>query len=366
MPDATATAIQRRNVTEANQNARVLALADELLADPTIDVVETAAAVTSDRDPARAVFAEALRCATSRHRLLTSGRRVHLSVVFATDDACVCPAVHAHGEDVIREKVRQLDWLCRGLDATWDLTAIDDGWPLRPSSTQAMLEVIRSEGLENVRVVRLADAIDARHDISPAFAHLDGPVDSQVGGSVLWGMWDAANRRPPPRTEHVVVHTTGDLSTNLAQAGVVASLVLDGSGAVVGPRYGASGAATVLGFHAVSARMLQVVLPRMRAFDQCFELELLLQVARVAGTEAIACAPIVWTEGAVHVSTGPRRPRGLGMVRELAELYDTYLLVHDVGNTSGEELTDVCRRLGLGGYADLLVELRPVAAGVAR
>lgn len=56
-------------------------------------------------------------------------------------------AAHPHGEDFVRAKVRQLDWLTGGLPGvTWSIIACDDGCTDRPSSADLMTDIAAAEG----------------------------------------------------------------------------------------------------------------------------------------------------------------------------------------------------------------------------
>jgi hypothetical protein len=74
-------------------------------------------------------------------------------------------AEHPHGEDFVRAKVAQLDWLTAGLPGvTWSIVACDDGCPDEPSSADLMAassppRATRRTGTGAVRVIRLADVI---------------------------------------------------------------------------------------------------------------------------------------------------------------------------------------------------------------
>jgi len=78
-----------------------------------------------------AVAAEAIAAARSRRRLGELTGPVHLSVVWAMygETGRMAPrAAHPHGEDFVRAKVRQLDWLTGGLPGvTWSIIGCDDG-----------------------------------------------------------------------------------------------------------------------------------------------------------------------------------------------------------------------------------------------
>jgi hypothetical protein len=98
-------------------------------------------------------------------------------------------AARPHGEDFVRAKVRQLDWLTGGLPGvTWSIIACDDGCPDRPSSADLMTGIAAAGGYprtghRSVTVLRLAEVI---------------------GG--------APSRRPPPLTPRYPHHWHGHAS----------------------------------------------------------------------------------------------------------------------------------------------------------
>ena len=111
-------------------------------------------------------------------------------------------SVHPHGEDFVRVKVRQLDWLTGGLPGvTWSVIACDDGCPDRPSSAELMTEIAAAEdypreGHRSVRVLRLADVIESEISISPAFDRLTSTDQSRKGGSILAALAAAVSAGP--------------------------------------------------------------------------------------------------------------------------------------------------------------------------
>src|ERR1700743_353800 len=147
-----------RDLTDSGQNQAVLDAAAALIEDET--ALEK---VTTQHGPA--VAAEALAVARSRQRLSELTGPVHLTVVWAMygEAARMVPrAVHPHGEDFVRAKVSQLDWLTAGLPGkTWSIIACDDGCPDQPSSADLMTEIVAAEGYpagghRSVTVLRLA------------------------------------------------------------------------------------------------------------------------------------------------------------------------------------------------------------------
>ncbi len=123
-----------RDLTDSDQNQAVLDVASAL-----VEGRAAAERVAASHGPA--VAAEAIAAARSRRRLSELIGPVHLTVVWAMygeTGRMVPRAVHPHGEDFVRSKVRQLDWLTGGLpDVTWSIIACDDGCPDRPSQCRS-------------------------------------------------------------------------------------------------------------------------------------------------------------------------------------------------------------------------------------
>jgi len=236
-----------RDLTDPEQNRRVLDLASCLVEDPSASR-STSAGVDVGEDPA--VLAEARAAARSRRRLTEvagpDGRRrpVHLSVVWAMygeTGRMVPKAVHPHGEDFVRAKVDQLDWLSADLPGvTWSILACDDGCPDEPSSAEVMAGIIAAEdypatGHRSVRVIRLADVLAegaaGRGVPAPALGRLTSTDDSRKGGSILSGLHAVLASAPVPGWDqaagrHLVCSTDADLSANLAQLGSLTAQLL--------------------------------------------------------------------------------------------------------------------------------------------
>jgi hypothetical protein len=115
-----------RDLTDSDQNQAVLDVASAL-------AEGQAAAERAAGRYGPAVAAEAAAAARSRRRLGELTGPVHLTVVWAMygeTGRMVPHAAHPHGEDFVRAKVRQLDWLTGGLPGvTWSIIACDDGCP---------------------------------------------------------------------------------------------------------------------------------------------------------------------------------------------------------------------------------------------
>ena len=398
-----------RDLTDSDQNQAVLDVASALAQGR-----EAAERAADSQDPA--VAAEARAAARSRRRLGELSGPAHLTVVWAMygeTGRMVPRAEHPHGEDFVRTKVRQLDWLTGGLPGvTWSIIACDDGCQDRPSSADLMADIAADEGYpaeghRSVTVLRLAEVIASDVSISPAFDRLVSTDQSRKGGSILAGL-AAAIRTGPARANgagrHVVCYTDADLSANLAQLGSLAAPVAAGDSVAgaLGQRYGIEGAVLVradgpvtephstgdkpdkiiilfrhfvrallipslahvldtqAGFKAFDSGALGPVIGQMESFNETFDVELLIHLAQRYGPRALAVEPIVFTEdfAATNFPSVDPGPRHLAMVRQVIELYDR--LVAPVTPVSGEaaDLLTLLRTMDLDDYVTLIKRLQ--------
>jgi hypothetical protein len=366
-----------------------------------------------------AVQAEAIAAARSRRRLGELIGPIHLTVVWAMygeTGRMVPRAEHPHGEDFVRTKVRQLDWLTGGLPGvTWSIIACDDGCPDRPSSADLMTDIAAAEGYpskghRSVTVLRLAEVIASDISISPAFDRLTSTDQSRKGGSILAGLAAAIDpARADGTGRHVVCYTDADLSANLAQLGSLAAPVVAGDkvsgdkvAGALGQRYGIDGAVLVradgpvtephstgdkpdkiiilfrhfvraslipalarvidtqAGFKAFDPAALDPVIQQMTSFNETFDVELLIHLAQDYGPRALAVEPIVFTEdfAATNFPSVTPGQRHLAMVHQVVELYDR--LVAPVAPVTGEaaDLLTLVRTLDLDDYVTLIEHLR--------
>jgi hypothetical protein len=398
-----------RDLTDPDQNQAVLDVATALAAGRA-----TAAGAAGRHGPA--VAAEAAAAARSRQRLGELAGPVHLTVVWAMygETGRIVPrAEHPHGEDFVRAKVRQLDWLAAGLPGvTWSIIAVDDGCPDQPSSADLMTRIAAAEGYpreghRSVTVLRLAELIGGGMPVSPAFDALTSTDQSRKGGSILAGLAAAVAAgpaRPGGAGRHVACYTDADLSANLAQLGSLAAPVAARGqvAAALGQRYGIGGAVLVradgpvteprstgdkpdkvivlfrhfvrallipplapvldtqAGFKAFDAAALGPVLGQMASFNETFDVELLIHLAQRCGPQALAVEPIVFTEdfAATNFPSVDPGPRHLAMVRQVVDLYDR--LVAPAAPAAGEaaDLLALIRALDLDGYVTLIGQLR--------
>ena len=398
-----------RDLTDSAQNQAVLDAASALA-----EGRAAAERIAGRHGPA--VAAEASAAARSRRRLAELAGPVRLTVVWAMygeTSRMVPRAAHPHGEDFVREKVRQLDWLTGGLPGvTWSIIACDDGCPDRPASADLMTDIARAEGYpaeghRSVTVLRLAEVIGGDTSISPAFDRLASTEQSRKGGSILAGLAAAAGADPARADgagRHVVCYTDADLSANLAQLGSLAAPVVAGDHVVaaLGQRYGIDGAVLVradgpvtephstgdkpdkiiilfrhfvrallipplaqvldtqAGFKAFDAAALGPAMRQMTSFNETFNVELLIHLAQHYGPRALAVEPIVFTEdfAATNFPSVDPGPRHLAMVHQVVELYDRFVAPTAPVTGEAADLLTLARTLDLDDYVTLIEQLR--------
>jgi hypothetical protein len=401
--------VPARDLTDSDQNQAVLEVASALARDRV-----AAGRTAASHGPA--VAAEAFAAARSRRRLGELTGPVHLTVVWAMygETGRMLPrAAHPHGEDFVRAKARQLDWLTGGLPGvTWSIIACDDGCPDRPSSADLMTGIAAAEGYpaeghRSVTVLRLADVIRSDIPVSPAFGRLTSTGQSRKGGSILAGLAAAIGTEPVPADgagRHVVCYTDADLSANLAQLGSLAARVVAGDkvAGALGQRYAVDGSVLVraggpvtephstgdkpdkiiilfrhfvrallipslahvldtqAGFKAFDAAALGPALRQMASFNETFDVELLIHLAQQYGPQALAVEPIVFTEdfAATNFPSVQPGPSHLAMVHQVVELYDR--LIAPTAPVTGEaaDLLALIRTLDLDDYVTLIEHLR--------
>jgi hypothetical protein len=403
-----------RDLTDSDQNQAVLDVASAL-----IEGGSAAERAADGHGPA--VMAEAAAVARSRRRLAELAGPIHLTVVWAMygeTGRMVPRAEHPHGEDFVRAKVRQLDWLTGGLPGvTWSIIACDDGCSDQPSSADLMTEIAEAEGYpkegsRSVTVLRLAEVIANGPSISPAFDRLTSTDQSRKGGSILAGLAAAVGSGPAQAAgsgRHVVSYTDADLSANLAQLGSLAAPIVGGDKVVaaLGQRYGIDGAVlirtdgpstephstgdkpdkiiilfrhfvraqlipslahvldTQAGFKAFDGPALRPVIGEMTSFNETFDVELLIHLAQRYGPEALAVEPIVFTEdfAATNFPSVDPGQRHLAMVQQVVALYDRLVAPVDPVTGDAADLLALLRTLDVDSYVTLIDHLRAEDAG---
>ena len=327
------------DLTENNQAFQTFELADLLLdlypSENELTQAENRIVAKSQKYPT--VLHLAVKLALSKTQLNALTTEIHLTVIvplFKEHNRIQSKKVHPAGEDFIRRKVAELKWLYGSKsDDTFDLIFVDDGCPEK--SGQIASNIIAGEGYDNVRVLFLEHAIASG---LPIVKGLKSTGDSQKGGAIQYGFWEALHQ-PRKQAELIVLYTDADLSTNIGQAGLLIKLLADSKTmCALGSRYdpggiyctpkGAQnlsehdrlrlifrnyvrtellpqlgpGVDTQCGFKAIKAEVLASTIEKMvdKGFSFDMELLLLITLNYDQGGQTIAQAPIVWIESSAE------------------------------------------------------------------
>ena len=311
---------------------------------------DSAAASTSPSAPLG--LAVGAKLALSKAVVSRISEPVFLSMIFAVykeNNRIRRPDEHAHGEDFLRHKVRQLEWLFSDAPHIgWELVVVDDGCP--DGSGAIAKKIAESESFgEKVRVLFLADAIKQGLPVSDG---IDSTADSQKGGAILHGLWETT-RTERENNNHIVIYTDADLSTHLGQTGLLLDALLSGTAEVaIGSRRERTSVVVKTGgrntrgklfiylwkqlisvlpgvidtqcafkaFRAEVAR--EIVLPAIEK-KFAFDVELLIKTA-LRNPEGIVRVPIAWIDSEAASTTTDLEPY-LPMLQSIVCMYRTYL-----------------------------------------
>lgn len=131
------------------------------------------------------------------------------------------------GEDSMRVKLDQLDWLLADSEVDWRLVAVDDGSPDDDWKTAAEMADQHDLG-DRVVVLRLDQAIPTDTGPLAGLAHVD---DSRKGGAMVLGAQHGLDDG-----RDAVVLTDADNSVDLGQLGLLLGPFVAGNPVVVGDR----------------------------------------------------------------------------------------------------------------------------------
>ncbi len=294
----------------------------------------------------------AAKLAKSRNLVANLKEPVRLSVVFAVykeNHRLLRPEEHEAGEDFLRRKVAQLDWLASAsTNLSWELLAVDDGCP--ESSGRLIERMAKEEGFENVRVLYLEEAI--RQNL-PIAGKLESTDQSRKGGSIIYGLWEAS-RKTEADKDQIVLFTDADLSTHLGQAGLLIDPILnEGKEVAMGSRRETTSVVvkkgtrnlrgklfiylwkrmlspalleiidTQCGFKAFRAETARSILDDLLERGFSFDVELLLK-AEQRNADGLAKVPIAWIDSEAESTTTALSPY-LTMLQSIAAMNRKYL-----------------------------------------
>ena len=169
--------------------------------------------------------------AEARRYMLTITEKVSIGVVFAVwkEVRRLQPntAENPTGEDALRAKVAELDWLVRDTPVTWNLYVVDDECP--EDSLGVAQSIIDEAGLKNITLLKLRDALPSS---TLPLSKLESAAASTKGGAVLHGMQRAAQDG-----HDYVMYTDCDNSNHLGQIGLfLKEMIGNGKKAAIGNR----------------------------------------------------------------------------------------------------------------------------------
>ena len=232
-----------------------------------------------------------------------------------------------NGEDFVRRKMKQMEWLLKDSPLNFNMILVDDGCPKQ--SGEKAQEIIEKEGYKNVKVLYLDDGIKRQ---SVVIKGLKSTSDSRKGGSIQFGMWQAVENYSEGDKPHIVVFTDADMSTPVNEIGLLLGKQDDKTMVTIASRYDAGGICrgpwgkngevqgltefdrrmvglrglvfsklfpqtgkitdTQCGLKAFNAKLLRQILLKTKVRTFSFDIELLVLAAST--DTAIAFAPIYW------------------------------------------------------------------------
>ena len=339
------------DLTNADHLALATGFADELLAagGTPADYLALETELVSKKDDIPLLVHLAAKLALSRSTVLLWKGPAHLSVVFAMykeHQRILSSSEFSGGEDFLRRKVNQLEWLFAGReDLTWDLFAVDDGCP--EGSGRIAQNIIDEDNLgQKVHVLFLANAIEQG---LPVVSPLKDTGQSMKGGSVELGMWTAVQQE---KENHVVVFTDADLSTHLGQSGLLMDGILEkGFDAGIGSRRLAASVVikkgsrntrgklfiylwkriissipdiidTQCGFKGFRASTVRSIVTDMLEKKFAFDIELLIKTINER-PQSIVQVPVAWIDSDALSTTTDIQPY-LPMLQAIAGMYRHY------------------------------------------
>jgi hypothetical protein len=167
-------------------------------------------------------FKLAAKLVDSRRYALSVERPVKIGVVFAMwgEHNRLYPKsdINPNGEDSLRTKISQLNWIASGTPIDWTLYAVDDGCP--HESGKIARAISNASGFDKqVKVLFLADVLPS--DSGP-LKKLASVTDSRKAGAIILGCMQAINDG-----KDAVVYTDADNSVHLGQIGLLVRPFLD-------------------------------------------------------------------------------------------------------------------------------------------
>ena len=141
---------------------------------------------------------------------------------------------NTNGEDFVRRKMKQMEWLLKDSPLSFNIVLVDDGCPKQ--SGKKAEEIIETEGYKNIKVLYLDDGIRRQ---SAVIRGLQSTDESRKGGSIQYGMWRALKDYFEDDRPHIVVFTDADMAAPVHEIGLLLEKQNDKTMLTLGSRYDA-------------------------------------------------------------------------------------------------------------------------------
>lgn len=346
------TTIDEIDLTDDQQSAYIYKEAQTIL-DKGLgidDIVTLEAELLRKKEDKYILLLLALKLAVSKILVKNIKTPLSISIVFAVykeHNRIRKSAEHPHGEDFLVKKVSQLEWLFEDKEnVDWELIVVDDGCP--ENSGKIAEEIINKNNLKGkARVLFLAEAIAKKERVAQG---LQSTNDSQKGGSIVYGMWDAVQQSSSKN--QIVVYTDADLSTHLGQLMLLIDPLLSNNKfAAIGSRREAKSVVikkgvrndrgklfiylwkrlipnlgtivdTQCGFKAFRAEIIPEIIEDMIEKKFAFDIELLLKTLLIR-KDSVVKVPIAWIDSEEASTTTDLQPY-LPMLKTIAAMSKKY------------------------------------------
>ncbi len=370
--------IKTIDLTNDSQAKLVIETANDLLKEyPKLSDLRKLENDLLEREDEQATFLKlAVKLACSKNMVSQVKEPLHISVVFAVykeHQRILKSSEHPHGENFLIKKIQQMEWLFNEQDLiTWDLTVVDDGCP--EGSGKIAQQIIEANSLQDkAQVLFLSDAIESS---LPVVKSLSSPADSQKGGSILYGMWNLAQKDHSQK--HIVVFTDADLSTHLGQLMLLADPIINANKlAAIGSRREKQSVVvkksarnnrgklfiylwkrmipnlsniidTQCGFKAFRADIIPEITLNNVEHKFAFDVELLIKTTLLK-ENSICKVPIAWIDSDAASTTADLQPY-LPMLKSIAKMQVQYFSSEEKHN----DFVDFVNSLDEGKFSRLL------------
>jgi hypothetical protein len=214
------------DLTEPADQESLYALTSALLEQPGLTLNELQEAARQLDAPLE--FKLAVKLVNSRQYALRVQQPINIGVVFAMwgeqNRLLSKSETNPNGEDSLRTKIAQLNWVTANTPIDWTLYAVDDGCPY--DSGKIAQEIANTHLLgEKVKVLFLSEAVPAS---SGPLKELKSVNDSRKAGAIILGCMQAISDG-----KDAVIYTDADSSVHLGQIGLLLRPFLDDNCRVV-------------------------------------------------------------------------------------------------------------------------------------